>query len=170
MDYSKLGLSVITDFITPEEEEEILSSIKAGKNNKGHSRNTIKRYGSDAPYKSNMASKNIPAFLESISDKIMAHGLLKVKPNSITINEYFMGQGINAHIDSVASGDVITVLSLKGTAKMKFTLGKQSFEIDYPPRCLVQMRDEIRYKWMHSVPPVRETRYSIVFRKSPTKS
>lgn len=166
MDYLKLGLVITPDFITLEEEKAIMSNFDKRKFKGGKSRNTIKRYGSDAPYKSNMESKTVPPYLNVLSDRLVEKGLLNVKPDSVTVNEYLVGQGIAAHIDSVASGKVITVLSLLGSAQMVFQKGKESFSIDFPPRYVVQLTGEIRDKWQHSVPLVSEPRYSIVFRCS----
>lgn len=159
-----LGLKIVKDFITEEEEQEILSHIKVGNRSDQKGRNSIKRYGSKLPYNSNMVSAEIPDFLKKLCDKIVSAGLLEEAPNSVTINEYMAGQGITPHVDSKASGAVITILSLKGNATMNFTRGKESFSVDYPARQLMQMQGEIREKWMHSVPCVNELRYSIVFR------
>jgi alkylated DNA repair dioxygenase AlkB len=165
MDYLKMGLVMIPDFITEDEEKAIMSHIIKAKATKSKSRNTIKRFGSSLPYKSNMASKVIPPFLDAIASKLYDQNLLTAKPDSVTINEYFPGQGIAPHIDSKSSGDIITILSLLGSAKMDFVKGDKKFSIDYPARCLLQMKDEIRYSWMHSILKVNEIRYSLVFRK-----
>ncbi len=169
MDYSSIGLTVIHDFITPEEEAAIMSHIKKGEKFNTKHRNSISRYGSKEPYASNMVSKQIPDFLDELSDKLVVNGLVNVKPNSVTINEYYEGQGIIPHVDSAQSGDVISVLSLVGPAVMVFGRKEESFEVDFPPRMLLQIRDEIRWKWWHSIPIVSENRYSIVFRCSPAK-
>lgn len=166
MDPKDIGLSVVLDFITEDEETEILNNIVVGIKKKINSRNTIKRYGSDLPYKSNIVSKNIPDFLESLCSKLLENKLLDIKPDSVTINEYLRGQCIKAHIDSITSGDVITTLSLKNNAVMRFKQKREEFTVELPRRCLVQMRNEIRYKWEHSIDPVENDRYSIVFRCS----
>ena len=164
MDYTNMGLTLIHDFITPEEEAEIMSHITKGEKQDTKHRNCVKRYGSNQPYRSNMVSRYIPKFLDRLSDRLVERGLVAHKPNSVTINEYFEGQGIIPHIDSPESGDVISVLGLLGMAVMVFGRGDESFKVDFLPRTLMQISDELRWKWWHSIPEVNETRYSIVFR------
>jgi alkylated DNA repair dioxygenase AlkB len=166
MDIEALGLKLITDFISEEEEKVILSNLapprKTTKSNL--LRNSIKRYGSSLPYETNMVSDIIPNYLDKISQKIVECGYLEIKPNSVSINEYLKGNSIAPHIDTKTSGEVISILSLLSDATMVFTKENETFSIKLPIRSLVQMRGEIRYDWKHSVPPVKDTRYSIVFR------
>lgn len=168
IDYKQLGLFVIDDFISIEEELSILNIIddKKDRVTKQKNRNSIKRYGSDIPYPANIVSKTIPDYLENINLKIFESGFIKQKPDSISINEYLKGQEINPHIDSISSGEVIIVLSLLSNATMKFNKKNESFLVELKNRSLVVMRNEIRYKWMHSIIPVENKRYSIVFRCS----
>jgi len=172
-DLTSLGFSMIENFITPEEEVEILSHITEVKAKKIPTRNSIKRYGSSAPYRGNIVSKSIPDFLESLAVKLVEQGLMEKKPDSVTINQYCVGQGITPHVDSITSGPVITILSLLSDATMRFHLkgakGKtvETIASAYPARALVQMKEKIRHLWQHSVDPVKSDRYSIVFRCSP---
>lgn len=175
---SSLGLSIIPDFITAEEELELLNFIgPANAKGKTSGRNTIKRYGSALPYSSNMVSSAVPEQLDKYCQKLVDAKLLDIKPDSVTVNEYLQGQVITPHIDSKSSGAVITVLSLKSEATMVLTKGKCKQSVVLLPRMLLQMKDDIRNKWMHSVDPVKDIRYSIVFRlgtsisnkKSPAK-
>lgn len=166
IDYNSLGLSIIDDFILEEKESSLLEIIDDKKLHvsKRKDRNSIKRYGSDVPYRANMVSQTIPDYLDDISLKIFESGFLSQKPDSVSINEYLIGQEIRPHIDSPSSGDVIVVLSLMSDAQMKFNNKNESFIVELKPRSLVVMKNEIRYKWMHSILPVKSKRYSIVFR------
>jgi alkylated DNA repair dioxygenase AlkB len=163
IDYNFLGLSIIDNFISEEQESSILDIIDDKKEHvsKRKDRNSIKRYGSDKPYRANMISQTIPDYLDDIGLKIFELGFLKQKPDSISINEYLKGQEIKPHIDSISSGDVIVVLSLMSDAQMRFNNKNESFIVELKPRSLVIMKNEIRYKWMHSILPVRNKRYSI---------
>jgi len=163
------GLSIIYDFITQEEENEIVNNIdktqpRKTQPRKTASRNSIQRFGIGASYQDNLVSKTIPNFLDKLSQKLLDQQLLQIKPNLISINEYHAGQQIPSHIDNKESGDVITTLSLTGHAVMIFQKGKTKIKIELPPKCLVQMRDDARNSWYHSIAPVEKTRYSIVFR------
>lgn len=165
----ELGLFVFPAFISPEEEQHILSCIDKKPAAKKPTRNSIQRFGTKNAYRDNICSSVIPEFLDKVSEKIVAAGLLPTKPDSVTINQYLAGQAILPHIDSLASGPVITILSLLGDAVMDFTCGDDSAFTALPARCLIQMKDDIRYKWEHSLRPVASERYSIVFRCSEPK-
>lgn len=158
------GLSVIHDFISLEQEKEIMDCIVKQPPKKTGVRNSIQRFGIGQSYKDNLVSKEIPEFLNKLALSLVDQKLLTTKPNLISINEYYAGQQIPAHKDSRESGEVITTLSLLGSATMIFQKGKTTIPIELPPRCLVQMRDDARNSWLHSILPVKETRYSIVFR------
>jgi hypothetical protein len=163
----KLGLTLIENFISEKEEKEILSNFDPPKrvSSRSTARNSIKRYGSSVPYEQQIISDIIPKYLDKIAQKIVKKGYLDIKPNSISINEYLSGNSIAPHIDSLTSGEIISILSLSSDATMVFNKDdSEEFEIKLPRRSLVQMRDEIRYEWKHSVPPVSSLRYSIVFR------
>lgn len=162
-----LGLTIIPDFITEQEEADILSTINPSAARKQKKeRNSIKRYGSSLPYPNYMVSDKIPERLNRLSEKFIQAGLMTEICNHVSINEYFEGQAVKPHIDSPESGETITVLSLKSHATMKFEKGDESFLVELPPRSLVQMKGEIRYRWLHSILPVAALRYSIVFRNS----
>jgi hypothetical protein len=42
--------------------------------------------------------------------------------------------------------------------------GKEKHEIIVPKQSILQLKDDIRYKWTHAILPVKNKRYSIVFR------
>lgn len=167
-DYSKLGLFVYNDFLTKEEENDLLKEIhiKSNSINKGNYRNFVKRYGSDKPYKSNIISKDIPEYLLKLSYKMLNENKIKEIQDSITVNQYLKGQKIELHIDTIESGDVISIISLMGPAVMVFKNKNITFRVQLLPRSLVQLTEDIRWKWLHGIDPVFNTRYSIVFRKS----
>ena len=158
-------LTIIPDFISKEEEIEILKNIKSIPNNKG-GRNSIQRYGSALPYNDHVISKEIPWYLDILCNKLINSNLTWIKPDSVTINEYLKGQSIPTHIDSPESGLVITVLSLLSDSSIVFHRKANKFSIQLPVRSLMQMSGEIRDKWFHYPEPAKNKRYSIVFRCS----
>lgn len=169
----ELGLVLIPEFITTDEEKELLTHVvsnvatmppRPAPNIKRKGRNRIQRFGSSAPYKSNMASKTIPSFFDFVLDRLVEQKLVNKRPESTTINEYLAGQVIEPHIDSEASGKVVTVLCLLSEATMTFKLGSEQASVVLPPRSLVQIKNDIRYKWTHAIEPVPSLRYSVVFR------
>ena len=159
-----IGLVLIENFLTEQEEIDIISCIPISPNVHTKNRNSIRRYGSNIPYKNQMESDSIPPYLDILCTKIFDDGYLPIKPNSVSINEYLSGNSIAPHIDSIESGETITILSLLSEATMVFTKNDIKESIVIPSRSLIQLKNEIRYKWKHSILPVKSKRYSIVFR------
>ncbi len=161
---NELGFTIIEDFITIEEELMLMQHIKPSPVRSTLARNSIQRFGSSVPYKGNIISKEIPNHFIFLIDRLMERNLLPVRPDSVSINEYLPNQSISPHIDSQSSGEIISVLSLLSPATMVFSKGKEQMECNLLPRGLSQMKGVIRKEWMHSIKPVKDKRYSIVFR------
>lgn len=79
---------LVNNFITKEEEFYILSNIKSTPHKKTNGRNSIQRFGSSLP-KSNVVSSIIPDYFNFLLDRLLEQKLLKFKPDSVTINEYY---------------------------------------------------------------------------------
>jgi alkylated DNA repair dioxygenase AlkB len=160
-------ITITKDFITEEEEKEILSHLKPSRVSKPDgSRNTIKRYGSTLPYNTSVKSKDLPEWVEFVVSRLLAKKLLTERPDHVTINEYHKGQAIDWHIDSKGSGAVITVLSLLSDANMGLRDDKgQEVQHLLPVRSLLQLTDKERWDYKHCIYPVDSLRFSIVFRK-----
>ena len=124
---------------------------------------TVFRYG-NTPYKSNIVDIEYPTFLKELCDKLIILGILEKIPNSITINIYNIGDYIIPHIDMRECGEVITILSLLGEAKMTMEYKDNSFDITLPSKSVVQLKDEYRHMWLHYIKKVENKRISIVFR------
>jgi hypothetical protein len=168
-DWQKLGLTLLLDFISPEEEQQLLAGIASTYRpsigiTSAKYRNSIHRFGAGDIYKDNLISNVVPDYFTTSINRLIAENLTAGQPDAVTVNEYLTGQMIHPHIDAREAGPVITVLSLLSPAVMVFTRGADRFEVGLPPRSLVQMRDEIRNDWHHAILPVEATRYSIVFR------
>ena len=158
-------MTLVPDFITPDEEKALLATFVAGVVKRTKGRNSIRRFGSNVPYKGNMVDATVPEPFAFLLDRLVEQGLLKSRPDSVTVNEYLVGQEITPHIDSVTSGEVISVLSLMSDATMYFDRHKHGrHAVHLPARSLVQMRGEIRHDWQHSIAPVKQKRFSMVFR------
>jgi len=160
----QLGFSLIPNFITVEEETNLLQKIDKKSTRITKTRNSIQRFGSNIAYKGLIVSNKIPENFQFLLDRLLEQNLLDTRPDSITINEYKKGQAINPHIDNEASGKIISVLSLMHEANMIFHNKDIQLIVHLPPRSLFQIRNEIRTDWEHSLEPVTSTRYSIVFR------
>lgn len=156
----------IPNFLSEQQEERILRNIRPTVVTRGKERNTIRRYGSNVPY-NGVISPEIPEWLQE-SCEMVSKEWAKTEygiPDHITINEYHKGQGISWHIDSPTSGEIISVLSLKGPATMQLRKGTDILQYELPSRSLLQMTGEHRWEWEHCILPVPQRRFSIVFRK-----
>jgi alkylated DNA repair dioxygenase AlkB len=163
---SRLGLTLVENFISPEEESLLLESLpKNKKSPQKKTRNNIWRYGERKVYTDGFVSKEAPPLLVELSQRLKDNLGYRAAPKCFTINEYHEGQSIEPHVDQLACGPVITVLSLLSTATMRFSGGSRLFLVELPPRSLVIMRGDIRTSWQHSIDPVASTRYSVVFRQ-----
>jgi hypothetical protein len=69
-DLNSLGLLLVENFLTDNEEAEIVSKIPETKILKNSGRNSIRRYGSNIPYKNQMESVDIPDYLDFIAEKL----------------------------------------------------------------------------------------------------
>jgi alkylated DNA repair dioxygenase AlkB len=166
-----LGLTLALDFITPEEEQELLPKLVVPANfnyRETGGRSAIQRYGDASAYANWVVSPMIPAHFAALGARLMEQNLVTYFPDSVTVNEYQTGDVIPAHIDAPRAGRVITVLSLGSPATMVFALKgtDTKHSVVLPPRSIAQMRGEIRYTWTHEILPVADTRYSVVFRCS----
>lgn len=168
--HEKKGLSLHGEFITVEEEQELIRTLSADSDPNARRRDkyrqSVRRYGTNKSYNSYMVATEIPAYLQALCDRLLAMQLLDTAPDSVSINEYLKGQTIHSHVDSKASGRVITVLSVQSPATMLFSRELNTFSVQLPPRSVVQMRGEIRTVWEHAISPVPDRRYSLVFRCS----
>jgi alkylated DNA repair dioxygenase AlkB len=171
IDYNKLGLSMYENFISDKEHssiiEEIQSEITRCRGSKYYDRNRVLRYGAKDVCHNNYINTLFPTCLDSISNRLVENKLLKEKPDALNINQYLKNDYIAPHIDRLESGPIITILSLNSVATMLFEHldnKKEKFEVVMYPKMIMQMRDVIRWRWNHSIYPVKDTRYSIVFR------
>jgi alkylated DNA repair dioxygenase AlkB len=191
------NLSIIADFISPTEEQQLLDLItlypgKDRKRKSGPSR--MIRFGQvkltdgliddkDAAahgYKGrrrsyaamndgyDVAVKEVPELLASIAERVVAAGLLDKVPPIFVINKYPPGYKISRHIDHVDNGPTIPVLGINSDATMMFTKIKERVHhIQFNRRSLVTISGKLRYEWMHEILPCKDLRYSLVFRNLP---
>ena len=111
------GLILIENFITNEQEKDLLEFIDSPNNswNTKLSRRTM-HFGYEYSYNQNGSlteSNPIPKEFDWLINLISSKLDIKEQPiNQIIINEYLPGQGISPHIDSNSFGDIIVSLSL----------------------------------------------------------
>jgi DNA oxidative demethylase len=83
------------------------------------------------------------------------------------VTEYTPGAGIGWHRDSPPFG-IVAGISFGGCSRIRFQRGegqqRQTWALELPPRSLYVMSGVAREEWQHSIPPVKEPRWSITFR------
>jgi alkylated DNA repair dioxygenase AlkB len=120
------------------------------------------------------AAPDMPSFLDELREKaaqFAGHSAQDLK--QVGINEYRQDAGIGWHRDKPEFGDVIGV-SLLAPVRLRLRLRQgQKWErrsIDIEPRSVYLLSGPARTQWEHSIPPVAELRYSIMFRTLAVKS
>jgi alkylated DNA repair dioxygenase AlkB len=173
------GLTLIRDWITPDQESALLAHVgPGGKQGPTTQRNRIERYGHGVPHSGYTEAArfgvDLSPELAALCSRIAADKVIDPAPDAVTIGWYLTGQSIRPHVDSPKAGEVIAVLGLAGAADMRFSrdgideLGRaeHGVTVRFERRMLVVMAGEARWMWRHEILPVPELRISIVFRRA----
>ncbi|KAM4796108.1 tRNA (carboxymethyluridine(34)-5-O)-methyltransferase ALKBH8 [Rhinophrynus dorsalis] len=158
------GLVIVKDFVSPEEEQAMLECIDwetDHSSQKSLKHRRVKHYGYEFRYDNNNVDKDqplpggLPDFCTAALAKCFQQGLIKHKPDQLTINQYEPGQGIPPHIDThSAFEDEILSLSLGAEIVMDFKHPNGcSVPVMLPQRSLLIMSGESRYLWTHGITP-----------------
>lgn len=177
------GLSYIPEYISQQEEVELIRTIDAQPWITELKRR-VQHYGYRYDYKARSVTPEsylgpLPEWLSLSADRLCAGGLFPQLPDQAIINEYEPGQGIAPHIDCVPCfTDTIASLSLGSTCVMEFTHIEtwQKTPMLLEPRSLVVLSADARYRWQHAIPHrksdrhnghafLRNRRLSLTFRK-----
>ena len=146
-----------------EEEMDLLDKLSNEQGIKTNNR-TLIRYGNSIY--SNDTLDPIPEYLLDLSNKLINRKVLDALPEDITINTYYPGDSIPAHIDKIEAGPVITILSLLSDATLILTYGSKKEKILLPSRSVIQFKGVYRTHWKHSIEKLKDKRISIVFRQT----
>jgi alkylated DNA repair dioxygenase AlkB len=173
------GLSLTKEFITLDEEQELINRLDKESWNTSLSRRT-QHYGYEYSYTDKDAKKTappIPEYCDYLIDRLLEQNILKERPDQMIVNEYKPGQGIAPHVDNVKYfTDGIASVSLGSDVMMDFinvstpSLKKEGV---LNKRSVLSMHGIARYKWKHGIAqrtkdPVcgkRTRRISLTFRK-----
>jgi alkylated DNA repair dioxygenase AlkB len=151
------------NILSIEEEIDLLDKLSNEQGIKTNSR-TLIRYGNSVY--SNDKLDPIPEYLLNLSNKLINKKVLDALPEDITINTYYPGDSIPAHIDKIEAGPVITILSLLSDATLILTYGSKKEKILLPSRSIIQLKGVYRTHWKHSIEKLKDKRISIVFRQT----
>ena len=166
------------EFITPNEEAALLAEIarlplREAKYKTYTAKRRILSYGASYDFSTNELTPEgpIPPFLFPLLDHIAQWTAVPASCFSqALIAEYRIGTQLGWHRD-VPDFEVIAGVSLGGECRMRLrpyppTSGKaaKSLAVTLEGRSAYSMRGEARWRWQHSIPPTKTTRYSITFR------
>jgi len=153
------GLTYISNFITPGEEDVLVSSIDAQPWLNDLKRR-VQHYGYKYDYRARSVGNGaylgqLPDWLSSVSNKLHDDGIFSSAPDQAIVNEYLPGQGISAHIDCVPCfANTIASLSLSSPCIMEFSNPKtnEKKSIVLEERSLIVLSGPARYEWQHTIP------------------
>lgn len=165
MPSSAKGFDYVADFISADEERSLLDEI---------GRLSFR----DAHYKEYTAKRRVvvydrgpPDFLELLREKVGRWlGVPEADFPHALVSEYRPGTGVGWHRD-MPEFALVAGISLAAPARMRFrpyppagTGRREILALELQPRSAYVLRDDVRWKWQHSIAPTRSLRYSITFR------
>jgi alkylated DNA repair dioxygenase AlkB len=177
------GLAYIIDYITVEEQNQLLNLIDQQEWSTKLKRR-VQHYGyryeeKNGAFTSSSYLGALPDWLKSIASRLCVDGLTPKVPDQVIINEYEPGQGITSHLDCVPCfGNTIITLSLGSECVMDFTHSqtKEKAPILLSPGSVLVMQKAARHVWEHGIAArkkdmykdrefVRSRRVSVTFRE-----
>ncbi|MEN0049437.1 MAG: alpha-ketoglutarate-dependent dioxygenase AlkB [Bacteroidota bacterium] len=159
------GLTLLQNYITPKQEEQLLTAIDAAIWLTDLKRR-VQHYGYKYDYRArridvSMKIGALPDWASQLAIRLQQEGYFKSVPDQVIVNEYEAGQGISPHIDcEPCFEDTIASLSLNSTAAMNFThtITNEKIPIFLSARSLVIMKEASRYDWKHGIPARKKDR------------
>jgi DNA oxidative demethylase len=173
------GLNYSPEFITREEEEELVASIQCLEFGEIKMHGVIARrraahFGKGYEYESSKLrpAEPLPEFLLPLRKRVGA--LTKNNPRDfveVLVTEYRAGAGIGWHRDAPVF-DFVVGISLLSECTMKFRPWPppktpkplKPLSLLLEPRSAYVIRGPARTHWQHHIPQTRALRYSITFR------
>jgi len=179
------GLVYQPDFLTPDEEDALLAAIaplplREAKFREYYAKRRVAHFheGADTPAyddggADSFTSGPLPPFLVELRAKVASR--LQLTPQAFVhalVSQYTPGTPIGWHRDKPVYG-IVAGISLAGVGRMRWRPyahqdAQHTFALDLAPRSLYVMRGPIRWQWQHSMPPMKELRYSITLRTRAT--
>jgi alkylated DNA repair dioxygenase AlkB len=155
------------NFITEQEEEDIVKEIYSRKWNNFNVRRT-QSYGYNYIYliREKEDVEEIPHIFKPILTKI--NHMFERNFDQLIVNEYKKNQGISGHIDDpVVFGDSIVTISLLSDCFITFKNFNEKIDQFLNRRSLFCFKDKYRYEYLHSIHPETQNklRLSLTFRQ-----
>ncbi|WP_224245356.1 alpha-ketoglutarate-dependent dioxygenase AlkB [Hyalangium gracile] len=170
------GLVYLPDFLTGAEERELLEHMRAVAFAEIRMRGQVARrrtahFGWLYGYESWKVEPGPPMPDYLLPLRARCAELMGEVPERLVealVSEYTPGATIGWHRDAPMFGPKVVGVSLGSACRMRFQRGKgeerRTYEQELQPRSVYVLGGEARGAWQHSIPAVKQTRYSITFR------
>jgi alkylated DNA repair dioxygenase AlkB len=117
---------------------------------------------------------DLPDYLLPVRDRAAAFaGVENAVLSEALLTEYSPGAAIGWHRDAPGFGIVVGI-SLASACRFRLRRGQtgawETMELLLQPRSVYLLEGAARSEWQHSIPAVRELRYSITFRSMKTRT
>ena len=152
------GLKYIPDFLSTEEEEELVKIIDSHPWNTDL-RRRVQHYGWRYDYKARRVDPSmflgyLPEWAGKLARRLASEGLVPQLPDQLIVNEYTAEQGISSHIDSDSFADGVAMISLLESWGMVFRKKRKKNKIEklLERRSATILCGEARYDWKHEIP------------------
>ena len=120
-------------------------------------------------------SSGLPPWTQDLAELVsefLVHGGVVARGaplgfNQMIVNRYSPGQGISAHVDLAAFGDVVVSVSLESAATMDFSPkegGGGKVGVLLEPGDLLVLSGQARWDWLHGISACSSQRTSISLR------
>ena len=170
------GLAYQQNFVTPEQERELLELIapldfREIEMRGQTAKRTVRHYGLGYDYDRAelVLVEPLPEGLEWLRER--AAVLIEREPADLAqvlVSRYPEGAGIGWHRDAPMFGSRIVGVSLAAPARMRFQRKvkgeREVAAIELAPRSAYVLAGKARWSWQHSIPPAKALRYSVTFR------
>ena len=169
------GFILVRDFLSPAEEAgliPVLAALRFGEVRMHGvvAKRRVAQFGWHYAFESFRLTPAppLPAQLEPIRRRAAEFAGVSADEFSETlVTEYPPGAGIGWHRDAPPFG-IVAGISLAAESRMRFQRGSGADRVTaaviLPRRSLYLLTGPARSEWQHTLPPVRELRYSITFR------
>jgi alkylated DNA repair dioxygenase AlkB len=170
------GLVYQPAFLTEVQEAAVLESIRAldlkeAQYKEYTAKRRVASFGAGYDFTENelLPAPTLAPFLAELRDRIAPWaGIPAEEFGYAMVAEYRPGTQLGWHRD-VPHFETIVGVSLASAAKMRFRpfpprKNAKTLTLDLEPRSAYVLKDDVRWKWQHSIAPTAGLRYSITFR------
>lgn len=186
------GLTLVHNFVSPEEEAILLQQVRKEDKWITLNKRRVQHYGYSFDYPLNTVDldsfSHMPQWVAELQSRYLQRFPNQPAWDQLTVNEYWPGAGIAPHADRhTVFGPFVVAISLGSSVIMEFRrpegLGDddadnrqyRTVNVHLPPRSLLVISGESRYRWEHAIRPrridiidgkavERGTRVSLTFR------